>query len=132
EVEKLMRLVADSPDGPLAQTMVREHLASGGKRLRARLALTALTALGGERAHGIAWAAACELLHNATLVHDDVQDGDELRRGQPTVWARHGVAQAINAGDLLFALPYLAVDHLAAPDSLRYLLCRALAQAAAT
>jgi geranylgeranyl diphosphate synthase type I len=53
-----------------------------------------------------------ELLHNATLVHDDVQDGDLTRRGEPTVWARHGVAQAINAGDYLLMLPFLALAEL--------------------
>ena len=42
--------------------------------------------------------AAVEVMHNATLVHDDIQDGDEYRRGRPTTWKRYGVAQAINIG----------------------------------
>jgi geranylgeranyl diphosphate synthase type I len=49
-------------------------------------------------------AAAIELIHNFTLVHDDIQDGDLLRRGRPTVWSIWGQAQGINAGDGLFAL----------------------------
>jgi geranylgeranyl diphosphate synthase type I len=56
------------------------------------------------------WAAACELLHNGALIHDDMQDGDTVRRGAPTTWVRHGVAQAINAGDLMLILPFHAVD----------------------
>lgn len=100
-------LGGDSPD--LLGGMAQEHLATGGKRLRARLALAAATALGAPEDAALAWATACELAHNATLVHDDVQDGDPVRRGQPTVWKRHGVAQAINAGDLLFMVPYTAV-----------------------
>ena len=60
------------------------------------------------------WGAACELLHNATLIHDDLQDGDAVRRGQPALWARHGAAQAINAGDLLLMLPYAALAKMRA------------------
>ena len=52
------------------------------------------------------WAAAVELLHNATLVHDDLQDGDEVRRGEPTLWKKYGAGQAINAGDLMLMVPY--------------------------
>ena len=127
-VEALMtRLAGDGRAG----AMVNEHLATGGKRLRARLALAALDALGGNREHGIAWAAACELLHNATLVHDDLQDGDQVRRGHPTVWARHGVAQAVNAGDLLLMLPILALEHLWDVEQACWPLARALATHAA-
>lgn len=107
--------------------MVVEHLAGGGKRLRARLALAAVRALGGVSEHAIGWAAACEMMHNATLVHDDLQDGDRIRRGHPTVWAAHGMAQAVNAGDLMLVLPALALDGLNVPATVRWQLCRALA-----
>ena len=43
---------------------------------------------------------------NATLVHDDLQDGDEVRRGEPTLWKKYGAGQAINAGDLMLMVPY--------------------------
>lgn len=128
EVEALMvRLAGKGRAG----SMVAEHLATGGKRLRARLALAAGEALGVPRGQGIAWAAACELLHNATLVHDDLQDGDRMRRGHPTVWARHGTAQAVNAGDLLLMLPTLALEHLPAPGAVRWQLALTLAGHAA-
>jgi geranylgeranyl diphosphate synthase, type I len=92
--------------------MALEQLNRGGRRVRARLSLAAGRALGAKEADAVAWAASVEILHNATLVHDDIQDGDTLRRGRPTVWAQHGVAQAINAGDFLLMLPYLALSEL--------------------
>jgi geranylgeranyl diphosphate synthase, type I len=122
-VEHLMReLAGDGVLGPI----VREHLDTGGKRLRARLALSAAQALGAATA--IEWAAACELLHNATLVHDDLQDGDQQRRGAPTVWVKHGAAHAINAGDLLFALPHLALSRLQTDAEIKTRLSRVLAE----
>jgi geranylgeranyl diphosphate synthase type I len=113
----MVRLVrADEAPQGVVSTIALEHLATGGKRLRARLALAATAALGGTAAWGTAWAAACELAHNATLIHDDLQDGDTVRRGQPTTWRQHGAAQAINAGDLLLILPFAAVQDQARRD----------------
>jgi geranylgeranyl diphosphate synthase type I len=128
DVERLMRSLSAGDRLERAGVMVQEHLACGGKRIRARLALSAMEALGGARADAVGWAAAVELLHNATLIHDDIQDGDRVRRGQPTTWVRHGVAQAINAGDLLLMLPFLAVGHAASPQ--RWRLCEILAEGA--
>jgi len=82
--------------------------------------------LGIEPGAAVPWAAACELLHNATLVHDDLQDGDEVRRGQPTAWVRHGVAQAINAGDLMWIAPIAAVDHSQVELTLKWLLAKTI------
>lgn len=106
-----------------------EHLATGGKRVRARLVLAAVEALGGIVADAVSWAAAVELVHNASLVHDDLEDGDEQRRGHPTVWVRHGVAQAINAGDLMLSLPYRAAAFCTGSDEVRWRLCASLANA---
>lgn len=92
--------------------MAHEQLACGGKRLRARLALSAAHTLGAREDEAIIWAAAVELLHNATLIHDDVQDGDRTRRGRPALWVRHGVPQALNAGNFMLMLPYLALAEL--------------------
>lgn len=126
EVEAMMAELAG--DGDLAATMAHEHLSTGGKRLRARLALAAMEVLGAPRMTGIGWAAACELLHNATLIHDDLQDGDRTRRGHDTTWVRHGAAQAVNAGDLLLMLPYLAIDRVTATPDQRLAMVMALAQ----
>lgn len=130
EVEACMRALGGDPAASRCGAMVSEQLAAGGKRVRARLGLAAIEALGGDRRDAVAWAAACELLHNATLVHDDVQDGDTTRRGHPTTWARHGVAQAINAGDLMLMLPYRAVEAVPVDDATRWGLARAVARAA--
>ena len=126
-VEQRMRSLAAGDRLERGGVMVQEHLATGGKRLRARLALAATAALGGDRSTAVGWAAAVELLHNATLIHDDIQDGDRMRRGEPTTWVRHGVAQAINAGDLLLMLPFLALG-AETPEDRRWLLSRCLAQ----
>ncbi len=110
--------------------IVQEHLLTGGKKLRARLALSAAEALGVDPDLSVGWATSCELLHNASLVHDDLQDRDEYRRGRFSVWVRHGEAQAINAGDLLLMLPYVAIDHIDVDPARKWALTMALAQRA--
>ena len=130
-VESLMIRLAAGQHLERCGAMVVEHLTTGGKRIRARLAMAATAALGGDARDGVAWAAACELLHNASLVHDDLQDGDRMRRGAATLWVRHGAAQAVNAGDLLLMLPTLALDDMTADPGVRWYLSRALAEYAA-
>lgn len=83
-----------------------------GKRVRPVLCLLACEACGGEWEQALPAAAAIELLHNFSLIHDDIEDRDETRHGRPTVWALWGEAQAINAGDTLFALTQLALPRL--------------------
>lgn len=96
--------------GPVADA-ARYHLAAGGGRVRAGIALTASAALDIDPEGSIACAATAELLHNASLVHDDLQDGDRTRRGQPAVWVRYDKATAISAGDLLISAAYAALTH---------------------
>ena len=84
-----------------------------GKRLRPLLCLMACAEVGGDPAQAVPAAAAVEILHNFSLVHDDIEDGDETRRHRPTVWKLWGVPQAINAGDAMFALAFAAVERLA-------------------
>jgi geranylgeranyl diphosphate synthase type I len=81
-----------------------------GKNVRSNLCCWAAQAAGGDWRAALPAACAIELLHNFTLVHDDVQDGDQQRRGRPTVWSIWGTAQAINAGDGLFALGLKALQ----------------------
>ncbi|MEU9113273.1 polyprenyl synthetase family protein [Streptomyces sp. NPDC048483] len=83
---------------------------SSGKAVRPALALLACEAVGGERLQGVPAAVAVELVHNASLLHDDIIDGDRLRRGRPALWALLGVPAGILAGDALF---FLAVQVLA-------------------
>lgn len=84
----------------------------GGKRIRPLLTLLACAAAGGEAEAALPVAAGIELLHNFSLLHDDIQDNSPLRRGRPTVWKLWGAPQAINAGDALFTLAHLAVLEL--------------------
>ncbi len=76
----------------------------GGKGLRPLLCLLACESAGGDWQRALPAAAALELLHNFTLVHDDIQDQSDRRRHRPTVWSLWGAAQGINVGDGLFAL----------------------------
>ncbi len=80
-----------------------------GKRVRPLLVLLTCAACGGDWQKALPAAAAVELIHNFSLVHDDVQDRSDTRRGRPTVWKKWGIAQAINAGDALFILAHLAL-----------------------
>lgn len=88
-------------------------LPNPGKRVRPRLAMLATAAIGADPSLAAPVAAAIELLHNFTLVHDDIQDRSHLRRHRPTVWSLWGEAQAINAGDALFAASHLALFEVA-------------------
>jgi len=83
-------------------------LSAGGKRLRPFLVLTSCELVGGNPGKAIPLAAAIELVHNFTLVHDDIMDQDHLRRGVPTVHKLYGTPMAILAGDTLFAKAYEA------------------------
>lgn len=77
---------------------------SGGKQIRPLLVLLAAEAAGGDYRRALSLAAGVELVHNFSLVHDDVQDRSEERRHRPTVWKLWGEAQAINVGDGLHVL----------------------------
>lgn len=80
-----------------------------GKRLRPRLLLHVAEAEGGALENALDAAAAIEILHNYSLVHDDIEDGDELRHGRRTLWAVYGIPQALNAGDALCAVSFLVL-----------------------
>jgi geranylgeranyl diphosphate synthase type I len=83
-----------------------------GKLLRPRLLLSVCQAVGADPQRALPAAAAVELVHNFSLVHDDVEDESPLRHHRPTVWQRWGMAQAINTGDALFAAAHLALLRL--------------------
>jgi geranylgeranyl diphosphate synthase type I len=83
-----------------------------GKRIRPQVVLMAAEAVGGDWQTALPAAAAVELLHNFSLIHDDIQDNSPLRRGRPTVWNIWGIPQAINAGDCMFTLAFRAMHGL--------------------
>jgi len=127
-VEASMRAVVDGSGAAGLRTMLLYHLgfvdaqgrserAPGGKRIRPALVLLSAAASGLRGAVEAATpaAAAVELLHNFSLIHDDIEDGDTLRRGRPTLWKVWGIAQSINTGDAMFAMAHQALLESAAP-----------------
>jgi geranylgeranyl diphosphate synthase type I len=98
--------------------------APGGKAVRPALVLAAAEAVGADPATAIPAAAAVELVHSFSLLHDDVMDGDRTRRHRPTTWAAFGVGAAILGGDALLTLAFdvlAASDHPAARDAMQRL-----------
>lgn len=89
-----------------------------GKRIRPLLVLLSVSAAGGNWKDALSAAAAVELIHNFSLIHDDIQDNSELRRGRPTIWKLWGVPQAINTGDMMFTLAQTAILKLKETTSL--------------
>ena len=83
---------------------VSSYLSRSGKGIRPALCLATCRAFGGDVDDALPSATAIEMLHNAFLVHDDIEDESDLRRGLPTMHAEHGVPIAVNAGDMLTAL----------------------------
>ena len=80
-----------------------------GKFIRPTLCLLSCQAVGGDTSRILPAAAAVELIHNFSLIHDDIEDASYERHHRPTVWKLWGQPQAINAGDAMFALAYLAL-----------------------
>lgn len=117
-------------EAKLAAAM-RHAVLGGGKRLRARLVYAAGRAAGGRAEVLDRGAAAVEVIHAFSLVHDDLPalDDDDLRRGQPTVHVRYGEATAILAGDALLALAFETAADPAVPPPLAARWCRLLARA---
>lgn len=124
DIDTEMRSVLDERGGharPLYE-MLAYHLGLDheggprGKRMRPLLGLLAYRSLTGDSRPALPGAAAVELGHNFSLVHDDIEDGDRERRHRPTLWAIWGIPLAINAGDALFALSRLAIYRLLESD----------------
>jgi len=113
--ERALSSLLATVDGSPVDEQVRWHFGIGsdgevrGKRLRPRLLFAAAFDEGGTFDDAIDAALAIEFLHNYSLVHDDIEDGDRLRRGRQTVWARFGFAHGINAGDAVCAVSYLSL-----------------------
>ncbi len=107
----------------------RERRSVTGKLIRPSLCLWACEACGGNPEDALAPATALEWVHNFTLVHDDIQDGDRDRHGRPTLWTLWGVAQGINAGDALHALAFRVLTESSADPERTLCAVRALSTA---
>lgn len=84
----------------------------GGKLVRPLLAVLVCEALGGTRAHALPLAAGLQLVHDFSLIHDDIEDHSPQRRGRATVWSIWGMEQGINIGDGLFAIAHRSLHRL--------------------
>src|SRR5947199_2183207 len=85
-------------------SLVADYPRRGGRMLRSSLCIATARAFGADLEDAVRSAVAIELLHNAFLVHDDIEDESDQRRGRPTLHAIHGVPVAINVGDALVVL----------------------------
>jgi geranylgeranyl diphosphate synthase type I len=121
--EELRQIVARSNGAGLEEfrSMIAYHLgwegqgagpAAQGKRIRPLLVLLTAAASGGKWQNSLPAAASVELLHNFSLVHDDIEDNSSLRRGRQTLWKKYGIAQAINTGDTIYTLAFLSLHNL--------------------
>lgn len=90
----------------------RPAAAAHGKRLRPLLCLLSCEASGGDWHHALPAAAALELVHNFSLIHDDIEDNSPIRRGRPTVWNVWGLAHGINVGDTMLVVARQALARL--------------------
>lgn len=103
-LDEVRRFVRDSPFHDVLYDLVMDYPLRPAKGLRPALCLATCRALGGALSAALPSAAVLELYHNAFLIHDDVEDGSERRRGGPTLHSTHGAAIAINVGDAMLAL----------------------------
>jgi geranylgeranyl diphosphate synthase type I len=121
--QELQRQVSrlDSPRTKPFHEMLTYHMgwtgedagpAATGKRVRPLMVLLCTASCGADWQSALPAAAAVELVHNFSLVHDDIQDNSEKRRGRPTSWVKVGAPMAINVGDALFVLSNQAIIDL--------------------
>lgn len=124
-LEKTMRAVVRTEDKAHSEFfgLLQYHLgwvdatfkplqAPAGKRVRPVLCLLVCEACGGDWKQALPAAAAIELVHNFSLIHDDIEDQDKVRRSRPTLWVLWGEPLAINAGDGMFSLAQIAMLRL--------------------
>lgn len=91
-------------DLPEVYDPITEIITRGGKRARPMLTLLSCKAVGGNAERAIKPASLIELFHNFTLVHDDIEDNSQMRRGQPTLNVKYGIPMALNCGDAMYTL----------------------------
>jgi len=112
-VEELLAATVPPGQYPYISDGVWYQFSSGGKRLRPALCLMTCEALRGDPAQALPFALATEILHNFFLIHDDIEDGDTMRRDRETLWKKLGVPNALNISDFLIAKAYALI--LSAP-----------------
>ena len=116
--EALMLTQLCDSDHERLNTLMQYHLASGGSRTRARLAIQAGNSIGLDAQTCTSLAACCELVHNASLLHDDIQDGDRQRRGREAAWSLFDINTAMCAGTLMLSTAFSVISLIKQPTGL--------------
>lgn len=111
QIDQRVRALELPAEPGLLYDPIRYALSNGGKRIRPYLTLLGAGICGGEIEEAMPAALAIELLHNFTLLHDDIMDGAETRRGRPSVYANWNVNTAILSGDVLFVEAYAQLSY---------------------
>jgi len=106
--KKIEEIVPRDSEPAEVYGLIWDLIDRGGKRLRPALCLLSCEAVGGKEEDALGAAAAIEMFHNFTLIHDDIEDCSLLRRGKPCLHVQHGVPLALNAGDGLFMMVWKA------------------------
>ena len=101
---RLKEIFSEKQEPAAVYSLLSEFLLVEGKGIRPALCLLSCEAAGGEMGDALKAATAIEMFHNFTLIHDDIEDGSELRRGKPCMHIKYGVPLALNAGDGLFMM----------------------------
>lgn len=121
---KLITACFSSADNTDLLDALKYHLESGGSRARASICLNAGIALGLDSKDAEVLSVCAELLHNASLIQDDLQDNDKKRRGKPAVWQRFGNNVALGLVDLMIASSFKQLIDLTHTEKLPQLICK--------
>jgi len=106
---------------PLLATTTKYAISTGGKRLRPLIAILCTEMLGGNYQDTKDMFLALELIHNATLVHDDIIDEDMYRRGEPSLFSEHGIKKAVLTGDALLSMGLIHASNTGKPELVGWL-----------
>lgn len=117
DLEKNILLTAKQSTEGILQEIVTYHLTNSGKMLRPKMIQNLGSIYDANLDPLLEWATCLELFHNASLIHDDLQDKDLVRRGKPSVWTKYGEKQAINAGDLLLMISHKPLERINSSDT---------------
>lgn len=127
DIREQLKKISAEVDGPMRRWIpdeepknlieaTRQYPYAGGKRMRPAIVLEMCSAVGGDRAKAMPLAVAVEYIHNFTLIHDDLMDGDDMRRGMKTIHNAYGMPTAVLAGDMLFAKAFQIIAELDIPS----------------
>jgi geranylgeranyl diphosphate synthase type II len=116
-LESRLRSACSSSTAPLNPCVLAAlgHLEAGGRRVRAHICMDAGGRLGLTDADSVCLAAVCELLHNASLIQDDLLDRTPTRRGAPSIWEKYGDTTAVCTGDLMLSAAYSVLSEISTP-----------------